>query len=129
MRKMITTEKAPSAIGNYSPAVAAGNTLYLSGQIPLDPNTMMLVEGDIQRHVDQVFENIKMVLEAANSNLDEVVKLTVYLTNLADIAAVNDGIARYFKSPFPARTTIQVAALPKASTVEIEAIAVREMSS
>lgn len=127
MRKIINTEKAPSAIGSYSQAVVAGNTLYLSGQIPLDPHTMTLVDGDIQRHVDQVFENIKMVLEAANSSLDEVVKLTVYLTNLADVVTVNESIARYFKLPFPARTTIQVAALPKGAVVEIEAIAVRDL--
>lgn len=125
MRKIIHTEKAPTAIGSYSQAVEAGNTLYLAGQIPMDPNTMNLVEGDVARQVAQIFENMKSVLEAANSSLDEVVKLTVYLTHLADTPAINVGIADYFKQPFPARTTIQVAALPKNATVEIEAIAVR----
>ncbi|HSW69804.1 MAG TPA: RidA family protein [Gammaproteobacteria bacterium] len=126
MRKIIHTEKSPAAIGSYSQAVESENTLYLSGQIPLDPQTMVLIEGDIHRHVSQVFENMKWVLEAGKSSLDEVVKLTVYLTDLADVGAVNEGIARYFQQPFPARTTIQVAALPKGATVEIEAIAVRK---
>lgn len=125
MRKIIHSEKAPGAIGSYSQAVEAGNTLYLSGQIPLDPQTMALVEGDINRQVAQIFENIKTVLEAANSNLDNVVKLTVYLTHLPDVAAVNEGIAHFFKQPFPARTTIQVAALPKNATIEIDAIATK----
>src|SRR5438445_4391367 len=118
MRNIINTEKAPNAIGSYSQAVEAGQMIYLSGQIPLDPSTMALVEGDASRQVAQIFENIKMVLLAANSNMDEVVKLTVYLTNLSDVTAVNEEIARYFKQPFPARTTIQVAALPKNATVE-----------
>ncbi len=126
MRKIIHTEKAPSAIGSYSQAVESGNTIYLSGQIPLDPKTMSLVEGDIQRHIDQIFENMKNVLEAANSHLDEVVKLTVYLVNLADVTAVNEGIARYFKEPYPARTTVQVVALPKGASVEIEGLACTE---
>lgn len=125
MRKIISSEKAPSAIGSYSQAVEALNTLYLSGQIPLDPKTMELVTGTVLEQVRQIFENMKMVLEAWNSNLDDVVKLTVYLTNLSDVVAVNEGIAQCFNSPFPARTTIQVSALPKNATVEIEAIAVR----
>lgn len=125
MRKIIATEKAPSAIGSYSQAVESGSTLYLAGQIPLDPKTMQLVEGDVLSHVAQIFENMKNVLEAANSCLDDVVKLTVYLTNLADVTAVNEGIARYFTQPFPARTTVQVSALPKNAVVEIEGIAVR----
>lgn len=124
MRKIIHTEKAPSAIGSYSQAVTAGNVIYLSGQISLDPKTMTLVEGDISRHVAQIFENMQAVLQAANSSLDDVVKLTVYLTNLSDVTAINDGIAHYFKQPFPARTTIQVSALPKNATVEIDSIAV-----
>lgn len=126
MRKIIHTEKAPAAIGSYSQAVSTDNLLFLSGQVPLDPQTMMLVEGDISTHVTQVFENIKNVLEAANSSLDQVVKLTVYLTDLSDVVAVNEGIAHFFKQPFPARTTIQVAGLPKNARIEIEAIAVKK---
>ncbi|HSW93433.1 MAG TPA: RidA family protein [Gammaproteobacteria bacterium] len=125
MRNIIHTEKAPAAIGSYSQGVFAGNLLFLSGQVPLDPQTMTLVEGDISRHVVQVFENIKNVLEAAHSTLDNVVKLTVYLTDLSDVHAVNEGIAHYFKQPFPARTTIQVAGLPKNARIEIEAIAIK----
>jgi len=129
MRKVIHTDKAPRAIGSYSQAVEAGNTLYLAGQIPLDPETMTLVEGDMLQQVAQIFENIKNVLEAANSDLNEVVKLVVYLVDLSDVGAVNEGIARYFTEPFPARTTIQVAALPKGARVEIDAIAVRAVMS
>ena len=125
MRKAIHSEQAPAAIGSYSQAIEAGNTIYLSGQIPMDANTMALVPGDMSAQVIQIFENMKTVLEAANSSLDEVVKLTVYLTHLADVVFVNEGIATYFKQPFPARTTIQVVALPKQAAVEIEAIAVR----
>lgn len=125
MRKMIHTDKAPAAVGSYSQAVLAGNTLYLAGQIPLIPETMTMVEGEIALHVAQVFENIKNVLEAAHSSLDDIVKLTVYLIDLTDVVAVNEAIAHYFKQPFPARTTIQVAGLPKNARVEIEAIAVR----
>jgi len=124
IRKQIHTEKAPAAIGSYSQAIEAGNVIFLSGQIPLDPSSMALVEGNIQRHVEQVFDNMKNVLEAAHSSLENVVKLTVYLTNLSDVAVVNEAIARYFQQPYPARTTIQVSALPKGATVEIEGIAV-----
>lgn len=126
MRKAITTEKAPAAIGSYSQAIEAGHTIYLAGQIPMDPKTMTLVEGDMEKQVSQIFENMKGVLEAAKSDLDDVVKLTVYLTNLPDVAAVNEGIAKYFNKPYPARTTIQVSALPKDAKVEIEGIAVRK---
>jgi reactive intermediate/imine deaminase len=125
MRKAIHTKKAPEAIGSYSQAIEAGNTIYLSGQIPLDPQTMALVAGNALQNVLQIFENMQAVLQAANSSLDDVVKLTVYLTELSDVTAVNEGIAQYFKQPFPARTTIQVSALPKNATVEIEAIAVK----
>lgn len=129
MRKSITTEKAPAAIGSYSQAVISGNTLYLAGQIPMNPKTMGLVEGDMSKHVAQIFENMKGVLEAAKGDLDDVVKLTVYLINLSDVVAVNEGIAQYFKQPFPARTTIQVSALPKNAMVEIDAIAVISKNS
>ncbi len=122
MRQIIQTEKAPQAIGSYSQAVRAGNVIYLSGQIPLDPVSMNLVQGDFERHAVQVFENIKMVALAANANLDDVVKLTVYLTDLSNVPTVNDVIAKYFTKPFPARTTIQISALPKNATIEIDAI-------
>ncbi len=125
LRKKIHTEQAPAAIGSYSQAIDAGHLIFLSGQIPLDPHSMALVEGNIERQVEQVFENMKNVLEAANSSLEHIVKLTVYLTNLADVAAVNESIARYFQQPYPARTTIQVSALPKGATVEIEGIATK----
>ncbi|MEO8963525.1 MAG: RidA family protein [Gammaproteobacteria bacterium] len=122
MRQNINTDKAPAAIGSYSQAIKVGNAVYLAGQIPLDPKTMALVEGDITQQVSRVFENMKAVVEAANGTLDDVVKLTVYLTDLADIVTVNEVIAHYFKQPYPARTSIQVSALPKGATVEIEGI-------
>ncbi len=125
MRQVINTKNAPAAIGSYSQAVQVGNTVYLSGQIPLDPVSMLLVEGNIKRQVDQVFDNIKHVVEAAGDSMDHVVKLTVYLTNIADVSAVNESIAQYFKEPYPARTTIQVSALPKNAAVEIEVVLVR----
>ncbi len=124
MRKIIHTDSAPAAIGNYSQAVIAGNTLYLSGQIPLDPSTMQLVTGDAKTQINQVFANMKAVVEAANASLDNVVKLTVYLIDLANMPLVNDVMATYFKQPFPARTSIQVSALPKNAIVEVEAIVV-----
>lgn len=125
MRQAITTNKAPTAIGSYSQAVRAGNTVYLAGQIPLDPVSMELVKGDIRQQVNQVFENIKMVVEAANGTLDDVVKLTVYLMDLSIVTLVNEEIASYFSQPFPARTTIQVAGLPKGASIEVEAIMVK----
>jgi reactive intermediate/imine deaminase len=125
MRQVINTKNAPAAIGSYSQAVEAGNTVYLSGQIPLDPASMLLVEGDIRRQVDQVFENIKQVVEAAKGNMNNIVKLTVYLTDISNVTAVNEAIADYFEKPYPARTTIQVSALPKGAGVEIEALMVR----
>lgn len=126
MRQVIETTKAPAAIGSYSQAIKAGNTIYLSGQIPLDPATMNLVEGDIHAQVERVFENLQAVAEAAGGNLDGVTKLTVYLIDLAHIAVVNEAIKKYFKLPYPARTSIQVSALPKASAVEVDAILVLE---
>lgn len=122
MRQNINTDKAPAAIGSYSQAIKVGNTVYLAGQIPLDPKTMALVPGDITQHVKQVFENMKAVVTDANGTLDDIVKLTVYLTDLSDIVAVNAVIAEYFNQPYPARTSIQVSALPKGATVEIEGI-------
>jgi len=124
MKKVLHTSEAPAAIGSYSQAIQAGNTIYLSGQIPLDPQTMKLVEGDFRTQVTRVFDNLQAVTIAAGGSLDNVVRLTVYLMNLADTAIVNDVMLLYFKQPFPARTTFQVAALPKDAAVEIDAIMV-----
>ena len=124
MRQIIETEKAPAAIGSYSQAIKAGNTIYLSGQIPLDPKTMTLVTGGIAAEATQVFDNLKAVTEAAGGSLNDIVKLTVFLTNLADLARVNELMLRYFRTPFPARTSIQVSALPKGAAIEIDAIMV-----
>jgi reactive intermediate/imine deaminase len=124
MRQIIETKKAPAAIGSYSQAIKAGSTIYLSGQIPLDPETMTLVEGGIVAEATQIFENLKAVTEAAGGGLNDVVKLTVFLTHLPDLAAVNELMQRYFKTPFPARTSIQVSALPKGVAIEIDAIVV-----
>jgi reactive intermediate/imine deaminase len=124
MKQLIESKNAPAAIGSYSPAVKVGNTVYLSGQIPLDPVTMNLVNGDMSLQVVRIFENLKDVAEAAGGNLDGVVKLTVYLLDLANISVVNDTIKKYFTEPFPARTSIQVAALPKNAQVEIDAVLV-----
>jgi reactive intermediate/imine deaminase len=123
MRQVIKTTTAPAAIGAYSQAVKAGNTIYLSGQIGLDPATQQMVEGTAAQ-VTQVFENMQAVAKASGGSLDDVVKLTVYLVKLADVPLVNEAITKYFKEPFPARTTIEVSALPKGGTVEVEAIIV-----
>jgi reactive intermediate/imine deaminase len=120
MRQAIETKKAPAAIGSYSQAVKAGHTIYLSGQIPLNPETMALVEGGILAEATQVFD----VTEAAGGNLNDIVKLTVFLTHLPDLVVVNELMLRYFKTPFPARTSIQVSALPKGVAIEIDAIMV-----
>jgi reactive intermediate/imine deaminase len=124
MRQAIETKKAPAAIGSYSQAVKAGHTIYLSGQIPLNPETMALVEGGILAEATQVFDNLKAVTEAAGGNLNDIVKLTVFLTHLPDLVVVNELMLRYFKTPFPARTSIQVSALPKGVAIEIDAIMV-----
>ena len=124
MRQVIQTNKAPGAIGNYSQAIKFHQTLYVSGQIPLDPVTTSMVEGDIKAQVMRVLDNMKAILSAAGGAMNDVVKLTVYLTDLSAMPTVNDAIALYFKKPYPARTSIQVAALPKGALVEIDAIAV-----
>ena len=124
MKMPIETTQAPAAIGNYSQAVVAGKTIYLSGQIPLDPLTMTLVSGDIKMQMIRLFENLKSVLQAGNATLDSVVKLTVYLTDIAQLSIVNEVMTQYFKPPYPARTSIGVLALPKGAVVEIDAIAV-----
>lgn len=123
-RTPIHTDNAPAAIGTYSQAIRAGNTLYLSGQIPLDPKTMQMVDGDIDAHITRVFENLKAVAEAGGGSLAQVVKLNVFLTDLGNFARVNEIMARYFQQPYPARAAIGVAALPKGAQVEMDAIIV-----
>lgn len=123
-REPISTVRAPAAIGPYSQAVRAGNSVYLSGQIPLDPSTGDLVPGDITDQAKQVFENLKAVCEAAGGSLDDVVRVGIYLTDLSDFARVNDVMADYFTPPYPARSTIQVAGLPRDARVEVDAILV-----
>ena len=120
----IGTPAAPAAIGTYSQAVRAGETVYLSGQIPLDPETMELVAGDIDAQIRQVFDNLAAVAQAAGGGLGDIVKLTVYLTDLGHFPRVNEIMAQYFREPYPARAAIGVAALPKAAAVEMDAILV-----
>ena len=124
MPKPIQTDHAPAAIGTYSQAVRAGSTVYLSGQIPLIPETMALAEGPVEVQVRQVFRNLAAVAEAAGGGLGNAVKLTVYLVDLGDFAAVNEVMAEFFTAPYPARAAVQVAALPKEARVEIDAILV-----
>ncbi len=122
--RRIHTDAAPGAVGTYSQAVRSGNTVYLSGQIPLHPQTMELVEGDIDAQIRQVFDNLAAVARAAGGGLGDIVKLTVYLTDLGHFGRVNEIMAQYFKAPYPARAAVGVAALPKAAAVEMDAILV-----
>lgn len=126
MKQPIHSEKAPAAIGPYSQAIKTGNTIYFSGQIPLDPLTMELVKGDITVQITRIFENLKAVAEAAGGHLDSIVRVCIYLTDLNNFAAVNTAMAKYFTAPYPARTTIGVASLPKGAAVEVDAIMVVE---
>ena len=121
-RQIISTDKAPRAIGTYSQAVRAGQTVYLSGQIPLDPVTMTLVDGEIDPQIRRVLENLKAVAEAANGNLSDIVKLNVFLTDLDHFSRVNEIMAEYFSEPYPARAAIGVAALPRGANVEMDAV-------
>jgi reactive intermediate/imine deaminase len=121
----ISTPLAPNAIGTYSQAVRCGGTIYLSGQIGLDPATMQLVEG-IDAQIKRVFDNLKAVAEAAGGSLDDAAKLTIYLTDLAHFAKVNEAMAAYFKQPYPARAAIGVASLPRGALVEADAVLVIE---
>jgi len=121
--RTISTDSAPRAIGPYSQGIAAAGLLFLSGQVPLDPATGALIQKTMQEEVARVLENLKAVLEAAGSGLDRVVKTTVYLTSLKDFEAMNEVYARYFGDNRPARSTVQVAALPRGARVEIDAIA------
>ena len=122
-KQAIHTEHAPSAIGAYSQALRAGDTVYLSGQIPLLPSTMEIVPG-VGEQIHQVFRNLSAVAEAAGGSLDQVVKLTVYLTDMSHFARVNEIMAQYFDPPFPARAALGVAALPKGAGIEVEGIMV-----
>jgi reactive intermediate/imine deaminase len=121
-RTVIHTANAPKAIGTYSQAVRAGDTVYVSGQIPLDPATMQLVTGDIDAEIRRVFDNLKAIAEAAGGSLANVVKLTVFLTDLAHFGRVNEIMATYFQEPYPARAALGVSALPKGARVEMECV-------
>ena len=123
-RTPVTTPLAPAAIGPYSQAVRMGNTVYLSGQIPLDPATGQLLSADIAGETRRVFDNLKAVCEAAGGSLEDVARVGIYLTDLADFAAVNAVMGEYFMAPYPARSTIQVAALPRGARVEVDAVLV-----
>ncbi|MDH5648440.1 MAG: RidA family protein [Gammaproteobacteria bacterium] len=123
-RKIISTDKAPKAIGTYSQAVKVDNTVYLSGQIPLVPDTMELVTGDMRAQITRVFDNLSAVAQAAGGSLKDVVKLNVFLTDLSHFPLVNEVMAQYFSEPYPARAAIGVAALPKDAAVEMDAVLV-----
>ena len=123
-RHPIHTDRAPAAIGPYSQAVRRGDTVYLSGQIPLDPNTGLIVEGDIEAQARRAFDNLRAVCEAAGGSLDDVVRLGLYLTDLDQFARVNAVMSDYFEAPFPARSTIGVASLPRGAQFEVDAVLV-----
>lgn len=118
----IHTDSAPAAIGTYSQAIQSGNFVFMSGQIPLDPATMEIVNGDFEARARRVFENLKAVAEASGGSLDQIVKLTIYLTDLNNFATVNSVMSEYFAEPFPARAALGVRSLPKGVDVEAEAI-------
>ena len=121
-RQTIHTDRAPQAIGTYSQAVRAGDTVYLSGQVPLDPKTGQLVTGDIDAQIRRVFDNLKAVAEAAGGSLADAVKLTIFLTDLGHFARVNEIMAEYFDKPYPARSTVGIAQLPRGAHIEIECV-------
>jgi len=121
-RAVIATAAAPSAIGPYSQAIKVGNTVWISGQIPLDPNSMELVTGGIEAEAEQVFRNLAAIAEAAGGSLNDAVKINISLTDLGDFNSVNEVMARHVNEPYPARACVQVAALPKGVAIEVEAI-------
>lgn len=121
-REIISTDKAPQAIGTYSQAVKVGNTVYLSGQIPLIPETMEMVDGDMEAQIVRVFDNLTAVTEAAGGNLNDIAKLNIFLTDLGHFPLVNEVMAGYFSQPYPARAAIGVASLPKDAGVEMDAV-------
>jgi reactive intermediate/imine deaminase len=121
-KQIISTTAAPSAIGAYSQAVRTGNTVYISGQIPLDPKTMEVVEGGFEAEARRVFDNLKAVAVATGGNLNDVVRATIYMLDLANFAKVNEIMSEYFDQPYPARAAVGVAQLPKGVSIEIDAI-------
>ncbi len=121
-KQIISTSQAPAAIGTYSQATRQGNITYLSGQIPLDPTNMEMVKGDIEAQIHRVFLNLQAVCKAADGSLNDILKLTVFLTDMADFPAVNTIMAEYFTEPYPARAAVGVAALPRGAQVEMDAI-------
>ncbi|HQQ73581.1 MAG TPA: RidA family protein [Pseudomonadales bacterium] len=123
-KAIIKTEKAPAAIGTYSQAVKVNNTIYLSGQIPLDPVTMQIVEGDMRAQIIRVFENISAVCEASGGSLKDIVKLNIFLTDLSHFTLVNEVMATYFSPPYPARAAVGVASLPRNALVEMDGVMV-----
>ena len=125
-KTIISTERAPKAIGTYSQAVKVGDTVYLSGQIPLVPETMELVQGDMNAQIRRVFDNLQAVAESAGGSLADVVKLNVYLTDLGHFPLINQVMAEYFQEPYPARAAVGVAALPKGAAVEMDAVMVMQ---
>ena len=120
VRQAIDTDQAPKAIGPYSQAIRVGDTVYMAGQIPLDPVTMQMVEGDFEKEATRVFENMKAVITASGGTFRQVVKVTIFLTTFDNFAKVNELMAKYFAEPYPARSTVAVAALPRNARVEIE---------
>ena len=124
MKEIISTEHAPGAIGPYSQAVKTGNMVFVSGQIPIDPATGQFVSEDVAEQTEQVFKNLRAVLEAAGSSLDKVIKTTVFLADMNDFAAMNEVYGKFFTSDYPARATVQAARLPRDARVEIECIAI-----
>lgn len=125
-REVIHTDKAPQAIGTYSQAIKINDTVYLSGQIPLIPETMELVDGDIKTQIMRVFDNLKAVAQAAGGDLKDIAKLNIFLTDLTHFPIVNETMAEYFTEPYPARAAIGVASLPKSAEVEMDAVMVIE---
>ncbi len=121
-REIIKTDKAPQAIGTYSQAIKVGTTVYMSGQIPLVPETMEMVEGDISINIRRVFDNLKAVAQAAGGDLKDIAKLNIFLTDLSHFPTVNEVMAEYFTEPYPARAAIGVASLPKDAQVEMDAV-------
>lgn len=121
-REIVSTKDAPAAIGTYSQAVRANNLVFVSGQIPLDPVSMQLVSTDIAAQIEQVFRNLAAIAAAANSSLQDTVKLTVYLTDLAHFPLVNEIMAKHFREPYPARAAVGIVALPRGALVEMDAI-------
>ena len=123
MKQVIHTDSAPAAIGPYSQAIQIGDLLFVSGQVPIDPSTGAIVEGDVKAQAQQSLNNLKAILNAAGTNMGAVVKTTVFLADMNDFAAMNEVYAQFFQEPFPARSAVQAARLPKDAKVEIEAIA------